>query len=55
MMQAILSYETAAVTRATRRHILEEGILHGHLLENLKSYFVNIFLHEYIPNGSVTY
>jgi hypothetical protein len=37
MMEAILSSETSA-TRTTRRHIPEDGILHSHCRENLKSY-----------------
>jgi hypothetical protein len=38
MMEAIRSFETSILTRATRRNIPEEGILHSHGRENLKSY-----------------
>jgi hypothetical protein len=38
MMEGILSYERLVVTRATRRHIPEDGILHSNRSENLKSY-----------------
>jgi hypothetical protein len=38
MMEAILSPETSVLTRATRRHIQGEGILHSDFRENLKSY-----------------
>jgi hypothetical protein len=34
----ISSSETSVLTRATWRHILEDGILHSHRRENLKSY-----------------
>jgi hypothetical protein len=37
-MEAILSCETSVRTGATRRNIPEDGILHSHLPENLKSY-----------------
>jgi hypothetical protein len=38
MREAISSYEMSGVTRATRRNIQEDGILHSHCRENLKSY-----------------
>jgi hypothetical protein len=34
------SSETPIVTRATRRNILEDDILHNHRRENLKSYIL---------------
>jgi hypothetical protein len=38
MMEATRSSKTWVLTRATRRHIPEDGILHCHRRENLKSY-----------------
>jgi hypothetical protein len=40
MMEAILTSETMAVTRVTGRHIPEDGFIHSHRCENLKSYIV---------------
>jgi hypothetical protein len=37
IMRAIRSSETSVLTRATRRHIPEDGIPHSHSLQNLKS------------------
>jgi hypothetical protein len=38
MMEAPSSYETSAHTRATRRNVPEDAILHSHRRENLRFY-----------------
>jgi hypothetical protein len=44
-MEAINSSETSGHTRSTRRHIPEDGIIHSHRYENLKSYKMIIAYH----------
>jgi hypothetical protein len=38
MMEAIGSSEMSVLTRSTRRHIPEDGTVHSHRRENLRSY-----------------
>jgi hypothetical protein len=42
MLEALLSFETSILTRATRRNIPEKGILHSYRRENKKSYIAFI-------------
>jgi hypothetical protein len=49
MKQALSFSETLVLTRATRRNIPEDTILHSHRRENLKSYIKNIYLEANYP------
>jgi hypothetical protein len=42
MIEALRSSETSVLTRATRRNIPEDTVLHSHCSENLKSYIHKI-------------
>jgi hypothetical protein len=48
MIEAIRSSETAVLTRATRRNIPEDGVLHSHRRKNLKSYILTVIVRSVV-------
>jgi hypothetical protein len=55
IIEALSSSETSVLTRATRRNIPEDAILHSHRRENLKSYMPNFvtFSETVHENGGI--
>jgi hypothetical protein len=55
MLEAIRSSETSVIIKATRSHISENGLLHSHHRENLKSYICQNCLQRNVDNVEVIF
>jgi hypothetical protein len=52
-MEAKFSSETSCIKRLTLRHIPEDGILHSHRRENLKSHTHRIYVYVCLINVQI--